>query len=563
MKKLILIFLIAVITLGAIGLKPFLGLAKIEEIQKPKAYVASLEQKAEIKKVNEDWKNLELGMELNVDDEIKTDDNGFVVLNFFDNSTARIDANTQIKLEKLAIDNDNYAKNNVEIKVVTGRIWSRILKLMDKESSYEVGTNATVATVRGTAFDFEVTKEGFVNIRVIENKVNFATKKDEKNIYNLDLEQGYSSQVNQNGPEEDLKKLEKKEIDSMQLESDWFQKNEKEDLKFLDEIKKKRENINKEIAGNLPETFNFKLKTIAEKLDLLLTRDSKDRQELELSFANRRLAESIELFKQGKDDLARKNILDYKERIKNFESLSEQNKAIILNQINLNEGLDDSIKSKDGLVDIFAFVKKNETEESGEEIKDLIKEEIKENATSTLIDLDQASSSEIKKEEIKPLINLEKPVEKQTLEKPVDLLPEKIVEEKPLIKEPLTIKPIVEEKIAEEVKEKVPLLEEKIIPEIIKEVKPTRLIVSSARVNMPSNKTNQCKAILEYSDGSTKDVTANSSWSLSGDIGAISQSGLLSADEDGGKGIVSASYTENGASFSGSSQQITALTLEF
>ena len=69
--------------------------------------------------------------------------------------------------------------------------------------------------------------------------------------------------------------------------------------------------------------------------------------------------------------------------------------------------------------------------------------------------------------------------------------------------------------------------------------------------------------IARYNDSSTKDVTSLVVWTLAGDIGSISQSGLLQTDNDGGKGIIKAIFEENGVTIGGNSPEITALTLDF
>jgi len=91
------------------------------------------------------------GDELEPGSIIGTNKNGLANINFPDGSVARLDSNTKITLE--VGDYDAASKTlTVRIKLATGKMWSKILKLATPGSFWEVKTSNAAAAVRGTAF---------------------------------------------------------------------------------------------------------------------------------------------------------------------------------------------------------------------------------------------------------------------------------------------------------------------------------------------------------------------------------------------------------------------------
>lgn len=71
---------------------------------------------------------------------------------FFDSTRTALDGRTTVSIDELAIDPADPKKQQVHLTLVSGRVWSRILKLLDPESRYEIDYSGTVSGVRGTAF---------------------------------------------------------------------------------------------------------------------------------------------------------------------------------------------------------------------------------------------------------------------------------------------------------------------------------------------------------------------------------------------------------------------------
>lgn len=95
---------------------------------------------------------VESGTKVFSGDLLTTGDGSAATVSFFDGARAAIDANSSVRIETAAIDAANPRAQNVRVALLSGRVWSRILKLLDARSSYEVEVNGVVSGVRGTAF---------------------------------------------------------------------------------------------------------------------------------------------------------------------------------------------------------------------------------------------------------------------------------------------------------------------------------------------------------------------------------------------------------------------------
>ncbi|MBU1348900.1 FecR domain-containing protein, partial [Patescibacteria group bacterium] len=108
-------------------------------------------------------------------DEVRTDVTGRATLSFFGRGEARLDGDTAVRVEDLS--SGATAPIRMRLQLTSGRVWSRILRLFNLDSTYAVSTNNVVSTVRGTAFDVSrggfgssvwITK-GFVEVETVWN----------------------------------------------------------------------------------------------------------------------------------------------------------------------------------------------------------------------------------------------------------------------------------------------------------------------------------------------------------------------------------------------------------
>ena len=96
-----------------------------------------------------DWVNAGMGIELEVGDGVKTGGNSSAEITFFDGSTMELEAGTEVKILSLDIVCDT-SVSTITMQQTLGTTISRVTKLLDPGSSYEIETPTGVAGVRGT-----------------------------------------------------------------------------------------------------------------------------------------------------------------------------------------------------------------------------------------------------------------------------------------------------------------------------------------------------------------------------------------------------------------------------
>jgi hypothetical protein len=115
-----------------------------------------------------DWTTGTVGMTLGVDYKIKTEAGGHATITFFEGSTIELDSSTEISLGELNLDG---TASHISVEQSLGKTISRVKKLVDPASSYEIETPAAVASVRGTEFYVSVKSSGVTTVGNTEGLV--------------------------------------------------------------------------------------------------------------------------------------------------------------------------------------------------------------------------------------------------------------------------------------------------------------------------------------------------------------------------------------------------------
>ncbi len=90
---------------------------------------------------------------------VTTGPDSSVSLRFKSGSMVRLASLTQIELAEL-VHGATAGKRKEKIKVLTGRLWARIMKLLGQDSHFEIITKHAAAGVRGTAFWVSTDSQG-------------------------------------------------------------------------------------------------------------------------------------------------------------------------------------------------------------------------------------------------------------------------------------------------------------------------------------------------------------------------------------------------------------------
>jgi hypothetical protein len=116
-----------------------------------------------------DWIKADAGISLEVGDSVKSGANSKAEITFFDGSTIELEAGTQIQVTSLAVAADT-GSTTILLKQEVGKTISRVTKLADPASRYEVETPACIAAVRGSIMQVEVV-DGKTWVTCIEGNV--------------------------------------------------------------------------------------------------------------------------------------------------------------------------------------------------------------------------------------------------------------------------------------------------------------------------------------------------------------------------------------------------------
>ena len=90
------------------------------------------------------WTSAEDGMELSLEDKVKTGEDGSAVIVLYESILVELDPNTEVSIEQLS-------KDKVKLNQQSGSTWNKFAAISGIKS-FEVETPTTVATVRGCEF---------------------------------------------------------------------------------------------------------------------------------------------------------------------------------------------------------------------------------------------------------------------------------------------------------------------------------------------------------------------------------------------------------------------------
>lgn len=294
MKKWGWIAVVTLVLLG-VGFAWFWSLAAVKAETAPEITLRVERAPVRIKALTDaDFHDASTGVVLTPGTVIRTGDGGRAVIVFFGQAESRLDANAEITVAE-AVTASN-GETNVRLELGTGRVWSRVLRLFDLGSSFEVKTSSVVATVRGTAFDVRANADGTSEVWVSESAVEVIPVLGERRAPALPsddfrvvtstpvLTAGESSLYGKDG-----KPQWRKPISAEDRASAWFTENRMADELFLREARERRRD---ELNGQSGRTLDG-LTRLSERVHLAVAKKGEDREEKASAYSARRLASAI------------------------------------------------------------------------------------------------------------------------------------------------------------------------------------------------------------------------------------------------------------------------------
>ena len=115
------------------------------------------------------WQKAEVGTTLEPGDAVKSAWGSRAEITFFDGSTIELKASTQLIISELNVDENG--STTIRLVQSLGKTVSRVKKLADPASRYEVDTPAAVAAVRGSIMEVTVESDGTTTVANVQGDI--------------------------------------------------------------------------------------------------------------------------------------------------------------------------------------------------------------------------------------------------------------------------------------------------------------------------------------------------------------------------------------------------------
>jgi hypothetical protein len=133
------------------------------------AFISFIEGTVEIKKSSaSDWVAAKVKNSLSEGDIVKSGANSKASITFFDGSVINLQSDTQIEIKQLT----SSKPTGIRLKQEIGDTLSKVEKLTDSASKYEIETPVAVAGVRGSQMRVKVAQDGTTEVQNVEGKIS-------------------------------------------------------------------------------------------------------------------------------------------------------------------------------------------------------------------------------------------------------------------------------------------------------------------------------------------------------------------------------------------------------
>lgn len=256
------------------------------------------------------WVSAKTGDELNNGDRIRTGMDSAATVRFFGIGESRLAANSE-----LLIQSPTTAKT--EFRLSAGRVWTRLLRLLDLDRSFSVRTNAVAATVRGTAFDVQTYEKGS-SVWVTDSVVDVVPANAAGDAMPLPVAEGSSAQFDADG-----RAVAQDAISEDAKHTTWFTENTTRDGAFETNARAAIERDLSSLGGQVPESAGDAIAKLSERLHLAFAGNAAP--DLYARYAARRAYRIKQLIDAGKSGLAFQATSRLEENVRN--RLSGENGA--------------------------------------------------------------------------------------------------------------------------------------------------------------------------------------------------------------------------------------------
>ncbi|MBI4994911.1 FecR domain-containing protein [Candidatus Peregrinibacteria bacterium] len=230
------------------------------------------------------------GFLLKTDDTIKTGKDSQAIIRFLDQSVSRLSENTEIAISKLYINPINKTETIIEIALRRGRLYARVINLINDFSRFQVQAGDTLAVAKKkAAFDIEVQSKKRSKVSAIQNRVDLVIETDKRTVETT-VVKGFSAEVKTVAS---LPQIVHNKTES-EKDTNWIASNLEKDKVYIETVKKESEQQRREQVKNLPEAVT----------PLLSATDELDKKKAYFADAQKKFSDAELLLAKGHNDKA-------------------------------------------------------------------------------------------------------------------------------------------------------------------------------------------------------------------------------------------------------------------
>lgn len=253
-------------------------------------------------------------------DKIITGEDGKATVWFFEDSVSRLSSDTEIVIDILYRPEVSTVSSYVEIDLIEGNMWSKVLNLVEKKSSFVVQSDDIFSSTRKAAFNVS-TERDEIEIDVYRNVVDVVTQSEVETVVS-----GQKAVLTRD------KTVEVEKIAQEQKDSDWVQENLDNDRVYVATVENRILAAKVESTGAEVEDSFDSGNSLKEDTLLLLTFDDVKKKTMELDIAESKLiAADIKL---NDDDISAedkkevdKALISYSDTVVEYMNLVEEVRA--------------------------------------------------------------------------------------------------------------------------------------------------------------------------------------------------------------------------------------------
>lgn len=237
---------------------------------------------------------------LKTQDIVRTGKNSKAVIRFLDQSVSRLDEETEVKISTLFINPVNKTETIVELVLNRGRLWARVINLINDFSRFQIKAENTLAVAKKkAAFNVSVSPKRKAKVAAIQNRVDLSVATDSK-VVETTLIKGFSAEVKTHAISSPRIRPEQTEG----KDTSWIAENLAKDELYIETVKKENQEKLKEQVKVAPGNPLYVVKELSESTTIALTVDEVQRQKKLLVTAQEKFAEAYLLLEKGEKEKA-------------------------------------------------------------------------------------------------------------------------------------------------------------------------------------------------------------------------------------------------------------------